>query len=234
MADRVVDYAPVNVDEADIALPDLLTDLQDRTQLTRRSLVRILIDSDRLDDFKRNPQEFIELAAKVIKDAKRSVLVDGIKYSPIDGEVYAQELFETQELTAYLKNALTVEKSVYTHVVYDSAGVEKTFAQDLEANASVKVYAKLPGWFTVPTPLGTYNPDWAVLVETDEGERLYFVVETKGTEFLDELRGIEKGKIQCAKEHFESVSVGSAISDSFSASYVVAKTVADLVIGLNE
>ena len=202
IADRVKNYGTTTVDENDIVYPDVLTDLQDRTQLTRRTIVRILLDCGRLDDFKKNPQEFTELAATVINKAKRSVLVDGIKYSPIDGEVYAQELFGTEELTAYIKNALPVEKSVYTHVIYDSAGVERSFAQDLESNESVKVYAKLPPWFTVPTPLGTYNPDWAVLVNTEAGERLYFVVETKGSVFLDDLRGVEKGKIMCAKEHF--------------------------------
>lgn len=223
IADRVKNYGTTTVDENDIVYPDVLTDLQDRTQLTRRTIVRILLDCGRLDDFKKNPQEFTELAATVINKAKRSVLVDGIKYSPIDGEVYAQELFETKELTAYLKNALPVEKSVYTHVIYDSAGVERSFAQDLESNESVKVYAKLPPWFTVPTPLGIYNPDWAVLVQTDEGDRLYFVVETKGSVFLDDLRGVEAGKIRCAKEHFGAV--GTGIVDGQAATeYVVAST----------
>jgi type III restriction enzyme len=158
--------APIIIEETDIELPDLLTDLQDKTQLTRRSLVRILTDSRRLDDFKRNPQQFIELATESINRTKRLALVDGIKYQRIgDEHYYAQELFEQEELTGYLKNMLSSEKSVYEQIVYDSATVEKTFAEQLEKNEAVKVYAKLPGWFKVPTPLGTYNPDWAVLVE---------------------------------------------------------------------
>ena len=115
--------APVVLDEGDIELPDLLTDLQDKTQLTRRSLVRILTGSGRLDDFKRNPQEFIEMAAEAINRTKRLAIVDGIKYQRLgDEHYYAQELFEQEELTGYLKNMLAMTtKSVYEHVVYDSA-----------------------------------------------------------------------------------------------------------------
>ena len=190
-------------------MPDLLTDLQDKTQLTRRSLVRILIDSGRLDDFKRNPQEFIELVVELINRTKRLALVDGIKYQRLGDEYYyAQELFEQEELTGYLKNMLVSTKSVYEHVVYDSAGVERPFAEQLEKNEAVKVYAKLPGWFKVPTPLGSYNPDWAVLVEIDGAERLYFVVETKSSLFTDDLRDKEGGKIECGKAHFKALAVG--------------------------
>jgi len=201
--------APVVLDEGDIELPDLLTDLQDKTQLIRRSLVRILTGSGRLDDFKRNPQEFVELATEAINRTKRLALVDGIKYQRLGDEYYyAQELFETEELTGYLKNILAVDKAVYEHVVYDSSGVEKTFAEQLEKNEAVKVYTKLPGWFKVPTPLGTYNPDWAVLVEIDGGERLYFVVETKASLFTDDLRDKESAKIRCGEAHFEALAVG--------------------------
>jgi type III restriction enzyme len=99
-----------------------------------------------------------------------------------DQHYYAQELFQQEELTGYLRNMLKdAHKSVFEHVIYDSGGIERTFAEQLEKNEAVKIYAKLPGWFKVPTPLGTYNPDWAVLVEVDGDERLYFVVETKGS-----------------------------------------------------
>ena len=171
--------ATVVLDEAYIELPDVLTELQDRTQLTRRSIQRILSASRRLDDFKRNPQQFIELAELAINRCKQQALVDGIKYQRLgDEHYYAQELFEKEELTGYLKNMLDASKSVYEKVVYESA-IEATFADQLEKNTAVQVYAKLPGWFAVPTPLGSYNPDWAVLIDSDEGERLYFVVETK-------------------------------------------------------
>jgi type III restriction enzyme len=145
------------------------------TTITRRSLARILTTSGRLDDFKRNPQQFIELATESINRTKRLAVVDGIKYQRI-GDV------------------------------------------------AVKVYAKLPGWFKVPTPLGTYNPDWAVLVEKDGAERLYFVVETKSSLFLDDLRDKESAKIECGKAHFEALAVGEN-----PAKFIPARNIDDLM-----
>lgn len=196
------------LDETDIELPDLLTDLQDKTQLTRRSIVRILTQSRRLDDFKRNPQQFIELAAEAINRSKRLALVDGIKYQRLGDEYYyAQELFAQEELAGYLKQSLEATKSVYERVVYDSSGVERSFAEELEKNEAVKLYAKLPGWFKVPTPLGTYNPDWAVLIEKEGVERLYFVVETKSSLLLGDLRDKESARVECGREHFRALAV---------------------------
>lgn len=202
--------APVVIDEQDIELPDLLTDLQDKTQLTRRSIVRILTGSMRLNDFTRNPQQFIELVGEAINRAKRLAIVDGIKYQRLGDEYYyAQELFEQEELTGYLKNMLTdTQKSVFEDVVYDS-DTEAGFATELEKNEAVKVYAKLPGWFKVPTPLGAYNPDWCVLVEKDGTERLYFVVETKSSLFTDDLRDRERAKITCGEAHFKALEAGT-------------------------
>ena len=217
--------APVILEETDIELPDLLTDLQDKTQLTRRSIATILTSSGRLDDFKLNAQQFIELAAESINRTKRLALVDGIRYKRIgDEEYYAQELFQQEELTGYLKNMLDSNKSVYEQVVYDSAGVERTFAEQLEKNEAVRVYAKLPGWFKVPTPLGTYNPDWAVLVEKDGLERLYFVVETKSSLFTDDLRDRESAKIECGKAHFQALAVGTDPPE-----FVTARNIDDLM-----
>jgi type III restriction enzyme len=217
--------APIVLDESDIELPDLLTDLQDKTQLTRRSLVRILTGSERLDDFKRNPQQFSDLAAEAINRAKRLALVDGIKYQRIGDEAYyAQELFEQEELTGYLKNMLAARKSVHEQVIYDSSGVERSFAEQMEKNEAVKVYAKLPGWFRVPTPLGTYNPDWAVLVQKDGAERLYFIVETKSSLFTDDLRDREGAKIKCGEAHFKAL----ALRDN-PARFVKANTANDIL-----
>ena len=219
--------ATVVLDESDIDLPDLLTDLQDRTQLTRRTIQRVLSGSDRLEDFKRNPQRFIDLAAEAINRCKRLAVVDGIKYQRLGDEYfYAQELFEREELTGYLRNLLPAEKSVYEQVVYDM-GTEAKFADQLEKNTSVKVYAKLPGWFTVPTPLGSYNPDWAVLVERDGAERVYFVVETKSGLFADDLRDKERAKIECGKAHFHALIVREP-----AARYIVARTVDDVLSAL--
>lgn len=224
-ATEKVGAATVVLDEADIELPDLLTDLQNRTQLTRRTIVSILTRSGRLDDFKRNPQQFIELTAEIINRCKRLALVDGIKYQKLgDQHVYAQELFEKEELTGYLKNMLLdTQKSIYEHVVYDST-TERDFADGLEKNDAIKLYAKLPGWFKVPTPLGTYNPDWAVLVEEDGTQHLYFLVETKSSLFTDDLRDKESAKIECGKAHFTALGVGEN-----PARYVVARSVDDLL-----
>lgn len=196
----------VSVYEANIELPDIITDLQDKTHLTRKSIVQILRDSLRLQDFLRNPQQFIDYCSEAINRTKRLALVDGIKYTKIgEHHFYAQELFKQEELKGYLKNTLEVQKSVYTHVVYDSSSVEKSFAEELEKNEKVKVYAKLPPWFKVPTPLGSYNPDWAVVVENEGEEKLYLVVETKGSIWWDDLRHLEGAKIKCGERHFEEI-----------------------------
>ncbi|GLQ33860.1 type III restriction endonuclease subunit R [Amylibacter marinus] len=195
-----------SISENDIDLPDIITDLQDKTQLTRGSIVQILRESRRIEDFKRNPQQFIDQSAEAINRTKRLALVDGISYKRLgDADCYAQELFASEELTGYLKNTLQVQKSVHEYVVYDSAGTERTFAEDLEKNEAVKVYAKLPAWFKIPTPLGTYNPDWAVLIEEDGSEKLYFVVETKSSGWWDDLRHLEGAKIKCGEKHFEAI-----------------------------
>ena len=220
--------ATVMLDEADIELPDLLTELQNRTQLTRRSIQRILSASRRLDDFKRNPQQFIELAGLAINHCKQQTLVDGIKYQRLgDEHYYAQELFETKELTGYLKNMLNASKSVHESVVYES-DVEARFANQLERNHAVKVYAKLPGWFQIMTPLGGYNPDWAILLDSDEGERLYLVVETKGSQLLNDLRIAESVRIACCRAHFDALKVGES-----PARYEVATGVDELLATVN-
>jgi type III restriction enzyme len=215
--------APVTLDESDIELPDILTDLQDKTSLTRRSIYRILVGSKRLDDFKRNPQQFIELAAEIINRTKRMALVDGIKYQRIgDDAYYAQQLFESQELSGYLKSMIDANKSVHEQVIYQS-DTERTFAEDLEKNEAIKVYAKLPAWFKISTPLGPYNPDWAVLVDKPEGERLYLVVETKSSLFTDDLRDKESAKINCGLAHFKALA-----SDDNPAFFLPARSLDDV------
>ena len=156
------------------------------------------------------PNSLSSLPPRPSNRCKQQALVDGIKYQRLgDEHYYTQELFENEELTGYLKNMVDASKSVYEQVVYESS-VEAAFADQLEKNTAVKVYAKLPGWFTVPTPLGGYNPDWAVLIDSDHEERLYFVVETKGSQFLGDLRITEGAKIECGKAHFNALKVGES------------------------
>lgn len=187
-------------------LPDVLTYLQNKTQLTRKTIARILTESGRLNDFKKNPQKFVEQALTIIQRKKMHALVDGIKYEKIgEQSVYAQELFLEEELKGYLEqNMMEVDKNVYSHIVYDST-TESSFAEGLERNEAVKLYTKLPGWFKIDTPLGAYNPDWAVLIEKDVSERLYFVVETKSSLLAEDLRLAEQDKIKCGRAHFEAL-----------------------------
>ncbi|EOV9015990.1 type III restriction-modification system endonuclease [Cronobacter muytjensii] len=206
-------------------LPDLITYLQNETNLTRRTIVSIINKSGRLESFKNNPQKFIEQAGNIIKSQMRLFIVDGIKYHKIgDDQFYAQELFQENELFGYLKNNMVkAEKSVFDYVVYDS-DIELEFASAFERNEDIKLYAKLPGWFKIDTPLGGYNPDWAVLIEKDGKEKLYFVVETKSTLFSVERRPEENAKIKCGYAHFEALGdeVNFTVSnsmDEFSSRY---------------
>lgn len=123
-----------------------------------------------------------------------------------DDDYYAQELFQEAELTGYLKNMVSADKSVYDYIICDS-DVEFEFAKKLEQASEVKLYAKLPAWFKIDTPLGSYNPDWAVLIDKDDGmgDHLYFVVETKSSIFSDDLRATEQAKINCGIEHFKAL-----------------------------
>ncbi|TCK58424.1 type III restriction-modification system endonuclease [Seleniivibrio woodruffii] len=209
-------------------LPDLITYLQNTTNLTRKTIVQIIAESDRLDAFKRNPQKYIEQVANIINTKMQLMQVNGVKYQKIgDTEFYAQELFEKDDmqLFGYLhKNMLSVAKSIHEYVVYDS-DVELKFAEQFEKSADIKLYTKLPSWFKIPTPLGGYNPDWAVLVEADGKEKLYFVVETKDTHMSEERRAKENAKINCGKEHFKALETDVAFTvatsyEDFTGKYV--------------
>lgn len=213
-------------DSKSFELPDLITYLQNETNLTRRTIVEIINGSGRLESFKSNPQKFIEQVSNIIQKQMRLFVVDGIEYHKIgDDDFYAQELFSDNELFGYLhKNMVESQKSVFDHVVYDS-DVELEFAKSFEDSDDIKLYAKLPDWFKIETPLGTYNPDWAVLIEADGKEKLYFVVETKGSLFSDALRPTEKAKIACGKEHFKALGSGVEFTitnsfEEFSGTYV--------------
>ncbi|WP_233884179.1 type III restriction-modification system endonuclease [Tenacibaculum piscium] len=187
-------------------LPDIVGYLQNETQLTRKSIVEILTGTIRLPYFKINPQKFIEGCIDIINEQMRMHIVKGIKYEKINNsEYYSQELFENEELFGYLKNNLKEStKSPYDYVVYDS-NVESTLANDFENSNNISVYAKLPNWFKIDTPLGTYNPDWAILWKDNNEEKLFFVVESKGSTGLFDLRPKEKGKIDCGKKHFNAL-----------------------------
>lgn len=200
------DRHSVVASDIDQGLPDIISYLQNKTNLTRKTIVEILKSSNTLNLFKKNPQVYMDEIAKIITSKMRLMIVDGIKYTKIgDEEYYAQELFENQELFGYLsKNMIESNKSVYEQVIYDSEN-EALFAQKFEDNESIKLYVKLPDWFKIPTPLGTYNPDWAVLIELNGENKLYFVLETKGNILSEALRASERAKIDCGHKHFEGL-----------------------------
>lgn len=136
----------------------------------------------------------------------KSFNTTGVKYCK---EEYEQSLFLTDELSNYTTNALKVNdnRSLYDHIIYDST-VEKEFAIECEKDENVNFYIKLPSWFKVKTPLGPYNPDWAVLLEKFGKEKLYFIVETKGSIASEDLRPTELAKIKCGKKHFDAIDTG--------------------------
>jgi type III restriction enzyme len=188
-------------------VPDVLAYLQNETELTRSTLVRILKESGRLAEFFHNPQRFLDAVAAILKHELHRLLVDGLKYERIDGAgaeaEWEMRLFQNEELINYL-TALPVNKSVYEYVVYDSE-VEREFAQRLDEREDIRLFVKLPGWFKIDTPVGEYNPDWALLKH--DGEALYLVRETKGTRDFLQLRTREADKVRCGQKHFEALGV---------------------------
>jgi len=185
-------------------LPDIISYLQRETELTRSTIVRILKESDRLDDFIINPQKFMDAISSKLKIELHKLIIDGIKYEKISDQEYSMRLFEDEEIISYLNNHLEVSKSVYDAIVYESE-VERKFAEELDKREDIKLFVKLPGWFKIETPIGEYNPDWAIL-KHDETV-LYLVRETKGTKDFEKLRNIEAYKIRCGRRHFEELDV---------------------------
>jgi len=191
------DYQTINV-------PDLLGYLQTKTELTRKTIAEILIRSGRLNEVHHNPQQFLEQAQQAIEVELRGLMIDGIKYEKINGQEYEMLLFEEREIFGSDLNQVLVENSIYDEVFVDSE-VERQFAEAMSTRTDIKLFIKLPGWFMVDTPIGTYNPDWAIVKENDA--KVYLVRETKGTKEQLKMRGSEWAKIQCGKAHFDTLKV---------------------------
>jgi type III restriction enzyme len=189
-------------------LPDILNFLQRETELTRGTLVQILKISDRLKEFAINSQAFMTETAKLINRALNELIIDGIKYEPISCQFYEMRLFEIQEVEDYLTHLYEVKsndnRTPYDFIAYES-GTEEEVAKLLDSDKKVKFFCKLPRWFKVATPLGDYNPDWAVVVE--DTYKLYLVRETKSTLERDKRRESENKKIDCGKAHFKALGV---------------------------
>ncbi|STZ00340.1 type III restriction-modification system StyLTI enzyme res [Moraxella lacunata] len=195
-----------------IAIPDILKTLQNKTGLTRQTLVEILKQSGRIDEVKNNPQRFIEIVAEIINNELYDLMKNGIYYQKLD-EVYEQNLFETYKIYAnqYTFYINKMEKTIYNGVLDLDSKTEHQFATDCENyDEQVAFYFKLPKKFKIPTPIGNYNPDWAVVINKN-GEQVYFIAETKNTGdksiqdgvVVDKLKWEERFKIACAKRFFE-------------------------------
>lgn len=190
-------------------LPDILAYLQNETELTRSTLARILKGSGRLGEFFVDPQRFMDAVAGILKYELHRLLVDGIKYERLTGPDadWEMALFENEELVNYL-TALKVDHSIYDYVTYDSE-VEREFARKLDQRSDIKLFVKLPSWFLIETPIGKYNPDWAVVKH--ESDTVYLVKETKGTKDFLKLRTSEADKVRCGARHFEALGVPFAV-----------------------
>ena len=193
-------------------LPDVVTELQHATSLTRHTIVEILLGSGKIGQFIGNPNDFISMAKRAIQSELAKLVVEGIQYERIAGSLY--ELRELQkdgeeEKDRFLDQMYKVKnsgKSDFDYVVFDSE-VERQFAEKLDSREDVKFFMKLPAKFKIPTPVGDYNPDWAIIKQVDGEERLYMIRETKST--LDELklRPTEAAKIASARQHFKAIGI---------------------------
>ncbi len=187
-------------------VPDILTYIQNKTELTRATIAEILIQSRRLDDLPVNPQRFMDQSVKEIRQIMNRVIIEGIQYERLEGVQYEMSRFREEAESIFFpeERIIPTEKSVYDYIVFDSK-VEKKFAQGLESLKSVKYFIKLPNWFTIETPVGEYNPDWAIFKHN--GDIVYMIRETKSTKEQLKLRGLEVDKIECGRRHFESIGV---------------------------
>ena len=193
---------------------DLIGKLVDETGLTRKALVSILkgIQPSVFNQFKDNPEEFIVKAATLINDEKATAVIEHITYDVLDDH-YGTDIFTDPTIKGRLGvNAMKAKKHLYDHIIYDSTG-ERDFAANLDTNTNVAVYIKLPDGFYIATPVGHYNPDWAIAFYEGTVKHIYFVAETKGSMSSMQLRLIEESKIHCAREHFKAISGENVVYD---------------------
>jgi type III restriction enzyme len=197
---RSVSANIITQDFSSLIIPNIISSIQSKTNLTKETIIEILKKSQKLESILVNPQQLIDECISSIRMILFELMIDGIKYEKISGNFYDMSLFEDKELEGYLNKLYKVqnqEKTLYDYIVYDSE-VENKFAHDLESREDVKFFSKLPSWFKIPTPIGNYNPDWAIVFENDK--RIYFIAETKKE---GEIRGSESMKIECGRKHFD-------------------------------
>jgi type III restriction enzyme len=193
---------------------DLVGKVVTETGLTRKAIVSILrgIEKAVFDQFANNPEEFIIKAAQIINEQKATTIIQHITYNKLDA-VYDTTIFTEPSLKGQLGvNAIATKKHLYDHILYDSSN-ERTFAESVDTSNEVAVYVKLPNGFFISTPVGKYNPDWAIAFHEGKVKHIYFVAETKGSMSTMQLRMVEEAKIHCAREHFKAISTDSVVYD---------------------
>lgn len=184
-------------------IPDMLAYIQGKTELTRSTILEILKKAGRINELLINPQLFMDSVVTAVKAVLYELMIDGIKYEKIGSKFYEMQLFEDNELEIYLDQftftVSNVDKTIYENYVPLDSSVENQFAKDCESSENIEFFFKLPFWFKINTPIGSYNPDWAIVFKDEK--KIYFVAETKSAG--QELRGSEKMKIKCGTEHFK-------------------------------
>jgi len=198
---------------------DLIGKLTEETQLTRNTIASILqgINVAVFSQYKTNPEDFIAKAARLINEQKATVIVEHLAYDPVD-ETHSSDIFTQEKPKEDFSKAMKTERHIYDYVFTDSKN-ERTFVKELDSSTEVVVYAKLPKSFFIPTPVGNYNPDWAIAFEDGKVKHVYFIAETKGSMSSMELRKIEECKIDCARRFFTKITsdqVKYDVVDSYS------------------
>jgi type III restriction enzyme len=195
-------------------LPDIITELQEATSLTRKTLVDILVASNKLGEFISNPNDFITMVKRNLQNVLAAAVVEGLQYEKIGGYVY--ELRELQkdgmeERDLFIDRLYEVQnkqKTDFDYIQIDSEGAdapERQFAEILDSREDVKLFMKLPDKFKIDTPVGNYNPDWAIIKQVDGKDHIYMIRETKSTLDESKRRPTENAKIKAAKKHFEAI-----------------------------
>lgn len=198
----LTDFTVKKIEEVHYLIPDVYGYIQNKVDITRSTIYEILIQSDRFCELEVNPQMYLDNVVGCIQRTLNSLLVEGVRYEEINGNKYEMTLFKFEEIETYLSNLFRVtktDKTVFNYIPIDSS-VESDFARDCEADENIKFFFKLPRGFKVPTPIGNYIPDWAVIFENDS--KIYFIAETKGSLNKQLLRDVEKMKIECGTKHF--------------------------------
>ncbi len=193
---------------------DLIGKIVEETGLTRKSVAQILrrLEISVFNQFHSNPEDFLIKASRIINEQKATVIIEHITYNKLES-FYDTSVFTEPTLKGQLGvNAIATRKHLYDHLLYDSAN-EKTFAEKVDTSGEVAVYVKLPNGFYINTPVGKYNPDWAIAFQENEVKHIYFVAETKGSLSTMQLRPAEEAKIHCAREHFKAISSNSVKYD---------------------